>query len=76
MDFDKSDGVVHIFYEIGGRLRKVVNEQTNKITWEHYDDFSEGDFVNFSNFVKSPKNKLSAEDYLFLKKEFEIIPNA
>lgn len=75
MDFDKSDGVVHIFYEIGGRLRKVVNEQTNKITWEYYDDFSEGDFVNFSDFVKSPKNKLSAEDYLFLKKEFEIEDN-
>lgn len=74
-DFDKSDGVVHIFYEIGGRLRKVVNEQTNKITWEYYDDFSEGDFVNFSDFVKLPQNKLSAEDYLFLKKEFEIEDN-
>ena len=75
MDFDKSDGVVHIFYEIGGRLRKVVNEQTNKITWEYYDDFSKGDFVNFSDFVKSPKNRLSTEDYLFLKKEFEIEDN-
>lgn len=75
IDFDKSDGVVHIFYEIGGRLKKSVDANTKKIVWGYNDNPSKMEYPLFADYVKAPKNNISPEMYLFLKKEFEVEEN-